>query len=76
MTIIFRDMSSTVRIETVLLPLVDKAIETVTDDFGAPRYDNRKDFVDDAVKRQLREFGIKPIDDPEGSKEKGQEVSS
>jgi DNA-directed RNA polymerase subunit N (RpoN/RPB10) len=61
-------MSSTVRIENVLLPLVDDAVKTVMDDFGAKRYRCRKDFVDDAVKKRLREFGLEPDrSDPEGS---------
>ena len=61
-------MSSTVRIENVLLPLVDDAVEKVTDDFGAKRYRCRKDFVDDAVKERLREFGLEPDrSDPEES---------
>lgn len=45
-----------VRISKPLLEKIDKAVETVIDEFGIKKFSNRRDFIDEAVKDFLREM--------------------
>jgi len=52
-------MYATVRISENLLQWIDAAIEQVKDEFGERVYRSRRDLIDDAVKRLLKELGVK-----------------
>ncbi len=52
-------MYATVRISENLLQWIDAAIEQVKDEFGERKYRSRRDLIDDAVKRLLKELGVK-----------------
>jgi hypothetical protein len=45
-----------VKIAPELLPLLDQVAEKSKDEFGVRRYRSRKDVVDEAVRRFLREL--------------------
>jgi hypothetical protein len=45
-----------VRIATELLSPIDNAVKTAKDEFGVKRFKSRKDVVDEAVRRFLREL--------------------
>jgi len=53
---------SLVRISEELLPHIDKAVEECRDSYGVRRYHSRRQFVDEAVKRLLRESGVTPVE--------------
>jgi hypothetical protein len=48
-----RKMGATTKIDENLIPLINKAIPKVKDQFGLQKYKNKKDFVDAAVKELL-----------------------
>lgn len=52
-----------VRISGHLIGLIDKAIGSVKDDFGANKYKNRRDFIDHSVEAFLRKQtpGLLPV---------------
>lgn len=47
-----------VRISKPLLEKIDKAVETIKDDFGIKKFSNRRDFIDEAVKDFLRDMEV------------------
>jgi hypothetical protein len=51
-------MSKPTRIDENLLPLVDKAIKVVKDDLGLKKYNNRTEFISEAVKEHLLKMSI------------------
>jgi len=58
-------LSAVVRIAEELLPWIDAAVKQARNEFGGQKYRNKKDVVDDAVKRLIRE--LKLIPPPENS---------
>jgi len=52
-------MGVAIKISEEFLPWIDSAIKQVKDEFGVRRYRTIKDVVDDAVKRLIKEVGIK-----------------
>jgi hypothetical protein len=51
-------MSTTVRVETQLLPYIDGLVDEAKDEFGVSLYNSRKDVIEDAVKRFLKRHGF------------------
>jgi len=46
---------SLVRISGHLITLIDNVIENAKNEFGGPRFSNRREFMDEAVEEFLRE---------------------
>ena len=55
-------MISAVKIAPELHSWLDAAVEQVVDEFGGRKYHSKKDVVDDAVKRLMKELDIKPLE--------------
>lgn len=53
-------MSGLIRIAEELLPWVDAVVDQCQNEFGGKKYGSRKDVIDDAVKRLVKELGVKP----------------
>ena len=47
-----------VRINKAYLKTIDKAVDQLTDEYGAKRWVSRRDFIDDAVKDYLQDLGV------------------
>jgi len=55
-------LSAVVRIAEELLPWLDAVVEQTQNEFGGRKYRNRKDVVDAAVKKFVKELGVKPTE--------------
>jgi len=53
-------MSAVVRVAEELLPWMDKAVDSIKDEYGVPKFKTRKDLVDSAVKAFLDEIRETP----------------
>jgi hypothetical protein len=54
------ETSETQRIDSKLIPLIDRAIVEVKDQFEIPKFKSRREVIDEAVKRFLLENGVCP----------------
>jgi hypothetical protein len=57
------ETSETQRIDSKLIPLIDRAMKEIKDQFGTVKYRSRREVMDDAIKRFLLENGVCPTEE-------------